>query len=904
VLFFFLPIPYLHLVKAHHLLSFLFLFAFSMGSAQDVLLPRDFEEETVTEILKVIKKHHNARLAYDVTSLRNIERSVTIQGDDLEEDLRVLLEDTGFEFKLLRTTYLIIPRPKPNVSVQKVQKRNFALHGRVRDLVTGEVLPFASLSIAGTSLGTTTQMDGSFHLGGISADTMNICASYLGYRALCMHLGTLSADKEVQFFLERNNTFLPAVEIKGAKDKGIRLMEHGQLMEIEPSMLSRITVNGQPDLFKAVQFLPGVSSGDGLDASLNIRGSEDDENLILWDGFKIYHQNHFFGVFSTLNPNAIQNIQVHKGAYPSRYGGRSGGVLEVTGRNADFQKAKVQVGLDLIGHDISVESPLSNSSSLLIDFRRSHSDYSGSPLFKNLLDRVYQQSVAKDPSFSLNFSNNDPNFYYYDLHLKFHTELSKTDQLNISLFNGRDFYSNTSHNQYFAQDGTPSELNDYFFDDSNWGNTGAGATWSHRMKKGRFMHSSLGYSSYRSSYFFSEEERDFLNGNPLAQKFSSTLLQNDLEDISFEHRQVFPGNKGSTELGYSFNYVQLNYTESDRLLVEGVSLLNDSTVSTSNHAIYLDRKFQFNTAWFLDLGLRMTANTYANRLYGEPRALLSHRLSEALSWRVGGGNYVQTIRRSSKQNLFLRQADQWVLSTRDLVPESRTFQGILGVNWKKGPWLLDVEGFYKKTRGALLNQNQIRFVTAYSNGTQGLVTGKSEVLGVDVLLAYQKKGHDLWIAYSYTASFNYFSTINEGRAFSSAFNKPNDLKIIYAYSYLDYIFSTDLVYSSGYAYTPILGTFQNDLTGRTFIIYGDDLSARLPDFFRWDLSVQRKFYGERCEWTVGLGVYNLSNHKNVRSRQYAVDQLRPNESEELTISAIDLELMGLTPNFILKFSFQ
>jgi len=891
-------------VKNRWSIVLLFCFLSLAAQAQEVSLPRAFLDEPISELLKVIKKHHDARLAYDVSSLRVIDRSVTLQGESLENDLNILLDGSGYTFKLLKNTYLIVPLPRKVESDLKVLKRNISLQGRVKDLLSNEVLPFASISVLGTSIGTSTQMDGSFFLNEIPTDTLSICASYLGYRSLCFQLQSLNLEKTLPFYLERNNTFLPAVEIKGSKEKGVRILEKGQLIELDPAMLERITVNGQADLFKAVQFLPGISSGDGLDASLNIRGSEEDENLILWDGFKIYHQNHFFGVFSTLNPEAIRNIQVHKGAYPSRYGGRSGGVLEVTGRSGDVKNGHVHAGVDLIGMNLGVESPLSKKTSILVNMRRSHSDFLNTPLYEQLLERVFEQSVAQDPAFTLNLSKTHPKFFYYDLNVKVHIELSEHDQVNFSLFNGRDFFSNESHNQYASIDGSPRILNDYYFDDSSWGNTGLGATWDHNMKAGRHMYSSIGFSDYSSSYFFSEEQRDYLNGNPLVPKFNSTLQDNEVKDLSLEHRQVFPQEKGKLEVGYALDHLELNYGFLDQNLIDGVTFLKDSLVRTNNHSLYADRDWTWNDRLELDVGMRATMNTYTNRLYCEPRVLLSYKASEEISFRTGGGNYVQMIRRTAEQNLFLRQPDRWVLSNGDKLPESRTFQGILGGHWEKGPWQIDAEGFYKKISGSLLNQEQIRFLSAYTADNKGLVTGNAQVVGLDLYLSYSKGPHDLWLAYSYTASFNRFSEINEGREFPSVFNKPHDFKAVYSYAYRDYILSTDLIYSTGYSYTPLLGTFQNELTGQDFVVYGDDLSARLPDFFRWDMSIQRAFYAERTSWVIGVGIYNLTDHRNVRTRRYSVEQVRPDSAEELTIRAVDLELLGLTPNFILKFSFQ
>lgn len=867
------------------------------------MLPQTFSDTPVTEVLKVLKKHYDARLAYDVTSLRPILASVRLQGDNLEEDLTELLKGTNYTFTPLKNTYLIVPLRVIKSKGAQVLERSFTVTGKVRDVVSGEPLPFASLSISGSSKGTVTRVDGSYALENIPTDTLQLCASYLGYRSSCASLKNVT-EKSLDFYLERNNTFLPAVEIITEIERGIQVMEQGQILAIEPALLERLTVNGQPDLFKAVQFLPGVSSGDGIDAQLNIRGNEDDENLVLWDGFKIYHQNHFFGVFSTLNPNAIRNIQVHKGVYAPRYGGRSGGVLEVTGRTGDRKEDVLEVGLDLIGADISLETPIGSSSSLLVTLRRSHSDFIGTGLFNSLLDRVFEQSTANDPDFDLSLSETDPEFFYYDLNMKSSTELSSKDQLDISFFQGGDTFSNESRNQYEASNGSPRELNDYLTDDTSWGNTGLGIIWNRDMKNGRHAFTSAGFSEYSSSYYFVEEQKDFLNGFPLAEKFSSLLLDNRLRDFSLQHRQLFPVPSGTLEIGYEWNLLSLTYEQITRENADELALFTDSTVQSSNHTLFAERDWMWNNSWALEIGLRSTVNDYTNSLYLEPRALLSYQPRTDFSMRLGGGNFIQTVRRVAEQNLFLRQPDQWVLSDGEALPESRTFQGILGLNMHMGDWTFDLEGFYKCIQGSVLNQEQIRLLSTFTLEQEGLVFGDSEVAGIDALIQYEHQGHDLWIAYSYTASLNRFKEINKGRVFPSTFNKPNDLKVVYAYSYLDYLFSTDFIYSSGYPFTPLLGTFENQLTGQDFVVYGDDLSARLPELFRWDISIQRSFYWSRSKLTLGLGVYNLTNRKNIRSRSYGVDQVRPEGADELTIRTMDLELLGLTPNFILRYTLR
>ena len=50
----------------------------------------------------------------------------------------------------------------------------------------------------------------------------------------------------------------------------------------------------EPDLFQIIQLLPGVISLEETSTDIHVRGGSPDQNLILWDGIKIYHSGHLF----------------------------------------------------------------------------------------------------------------------------------------------------------------------------------------------------------------------------------------------------------------------------------------------------------------------------------------------------------------------------------------------------------------------------------------------------------------------------------------------------------------------------------------------------------------------------------------------------------------------------------
>src|SRR5688500_4467488 len=66
--------------------------------------------------------------------------------------------------------------------VQSVAYGQQAITGKVVEEGTGEALPFASVTIKGTLLASTTNADGFFSIHGVPASRDSIIVSYVGYR--------------------------------------------------------------------------------------------------------------------------------------------------------------------------------------------------------------------------------------------------------------------------------------------------------------------------------------------------------------------------------------------------------------------------------------------------------------------------------------------------------------------------------------------------------------------------------------------------------------------------------------------------------------------------------------------------------------------------------------------------
>jgi outer membrane cobalamin receptor len=134
----------------------------------------------------------------------------------------------------------------------------------------------------------------------------------------------------------------------------------------ETTRMSRVTIPvqqikslpkflGEVDVLKVLQMLPGVQSGTEGTSGFYVRGGGPDQNLMLLDGVPVYNAAHLFGFFSVFNADAINNVELVKGGFPARYGGRLSSVLDITMKEGDKEKIKGEGSIGLISSKLTLD---------------------------------------------------------------------------------------------------------------------------------------------------------------------------------------------------------------------------------------------------------------------------------------------------------------------------------------------------------------------------------------------------------------------------------------------------------------------------------------------------------------------------------------------------------------------
>ncbi len=405
------------------------------------------------------------------------------------------------------------------LSIVFSQNRTQDISGVVLDMDNLEPLPYANIVVLEMNRGITTNSDGQFVLVDIPAIPCSLMISYIGYRSVMIGYDNSGPQKQLDIRLKMEALDFQAVDVIADEYQIMKSTDEVSKVTISPRQLALLPNMGEVDIFRSLQLLPGISStGDGS-SGINVRGGASNQNMILLDGMNIYHVDHFFGMFSAFNADAIKDVQVYKGGFPSKYGGRLSSVIDMTGKNGDLTRRQFGLGANLMSTQILYETPIILGGSWLFSFRRSYSDFMSSPFF----DKMYEFVTGDDEVPTNNrrqINPNNPNqedafqqqvfptFYFYDLHNKVTFTPGNKDVISISMYGGKDFLNESRQTEGARnrpgggggfgggnQQQTITRMDD---NNTDWGNLGVSMRWNHRWTD-RFSTQALMSSSISMS---------------------------------------------------------------------------------------------------------------------------------------------------------------------------------------------------------------------------------------------------------------------------------------------------------------------------------------------------------------------------------------------------------------------
>nr|WP_286670467.1 TonB-dependent receptor [Fodinibius salsisoli] len=737
--------------------------------------------------------------------------------------------------------------------VGTAQQQTASLNGYITDAETGETLISANVALKNSRQGTSTNTSGYFSLPNIEAGTYTVLVTYVGYQQITREITLAPGEsRRLDIQLKPQGYQLEELVVQSESDQ-----EEERAIgtaEIETEFIKEVPSVFQADVFRSLQLLPGIKSASDFSSGLYIRGGSPDQTLILLDRTTVYNPSHFFGFFSTFNPDAVKDIQLYKGGYPAKYGGRLGSVLSIFNKDGNRNEFEGSVTLGMLASRASVEGPFEKGS-WMFAFRRSTLE----PLLA-----VLQQSQDNIPE----------SFYFWDLNGKINYDANENNKLSLAFYAGTD------------------DLKFPFGDDANinlnYGNQTLSSTWTHIFSDNVFSN----FTTTASRYF------NFPSFNIASTPFERS---NNIYDFSMQGDiEYFPNDNHDISTGFDLSLLTLKIK--DRF--DG-DLNYNSRIHSQYGSFYIQDKWKISDQWTLTPGLRLNGFSEGSYLRWAPRLSAEYRPSDRIRLQGAYGRYHQFL------TLFSNEAftgfDAW-FTTDEGVPPASGSQYILGL--KTTPWpgyAFDVEGYYRTMENLfepdpfLPDQAGVPYDETFRFG-EGYATGVEFLFKRNIGRLTGFAGYTFGVTRRNFPGFNEPIQGGQARTYPPKYDRIHDIKVVLNYDLNSrWSASTVFNYATGQAYTKPLGqtaafNFPTSSLDKQQLIVGKVNASRLPAYHRMDLSFSRDgtFFGlGEAQWQFQL--VNVYSRRNIWFYNYDLDE-NPAERQAVKLLPI-LPTISYTLNF-------
>ncbi|WP_420579736.1 TonB-dependent receptor [Reichenbachiella sp.] len=857
--------------------------------AQDSVLERKVilykKKYKTKDILESLLPEQGINVAYHdniIPLKKEIEFGKTKE-TDVNDILTRICHNEDLDFGYLNGQLMIRYYDRPE------NEYRYSISGIVEDAASGEALIGATVYIKNIESGLATNGYG-FYAFTLPKGRYELIVSFIGYHPIG-HTIELNKDFQFNFKLIENSVQLDNVvieeqELFDVKAQNVLLSSN----KLDMDMAGQIPYLAEVDVFQSSMLLPGISNvGEGV-SGVNVRGSAADANLIMLDEAVIYNSNHFFGLVSVFNPDAVKDVEILKGDLPAKYGGRTSSVMHVRQREGNENEFHFSGGLGLITSRILFEGPiLKGDANYLLSARSTFWDLilrnSKSPTLAN--SRVSFQDINTKVKFNLNSKN-------------------------------KIYFSG-----YFGADANQFGIDAL----QKWGNRVLSLRWNKIHRSKHFMN----VTSYFSQYEYRVIEESELSGfvgtsrvSDLAVKFDMTSYYSPKNIFEYGGEMITHlMNPGEREPGpgSSENFVKLNnelglepsvYLSNERHIGDfALSLGARYSVfyNTGRSDVYIyadgEEKSVLSRIDTVFAGQKGAKTFYHNFL---PRLSLKYQLNPNMSLKVGHFASAQYMHLLSN-TLSPASSDLWQISGRYLLPTTmhQTTMGLYQYV-KRFDMDLSLEFYYRKIQNVVDYKNGADLLFNESIETEILI-GKERAFGMEVFL--KKKFGKLtgWIGYTLSRSERQVDgelkseKINNGNFFPTNYDRTHDVAVTGIYQLSPHFsLSSTFVYYTGKPFS--FPTSKYEVDGIQVPHHPNRNLDRLTDYHRLDIAATLKLKQtrkngkeRRAESSWVFSVYNVYARRNAQTYYFRENEEQKGVSVVEKLSVLGTMIPSVTYNF-------
>ena len=720
------------------------------------------------------------------------------------------------------------------------------LKGRIYDAKTNQALEFAAILIQGTTISSTTDLDGNYVFQGLEPGFKRLVISLVGYEK------TISSEVQVQ---GNQTTFLDvAVEHTAVQLSEVTVRSNINIKKIE-SPISVLSIGVQEieksaganrDVSKVVQALPGVGATDPNRNDLIVRGGGPSENVFYLDGIEIPVINHFAtqgssgGTVGVINPDFVREINFYTGAFPANRGNALSSVMEIKQKDGSKDRLHTKLSVGASDAALTIDGPIGKKSTFIVSARQSYLQF----LFAAI-------GLPFLPT-------------YNDFQVKYKIQLDKKNEISFIGIGAIDdmVLNNGISNPTESQRYLLAYLPTY----KQWNYT-VGTVYKHYGDT-HYDTWVLSRNMLRNSNF-KYVENDETKGK--TSDYKSDEAENKLR---FERN--YPDLPIKLSYGAGIKYSRYTNETSRKLYLNNtVTNLNYNTaINLFGYQAFVQASDQyFDDKLKLSLGINFAGLNYNDNMRNpfnqfSPRLSASYQLSEKLDLNANVGRYAlqpayTTLGFKNTAGAFVNQNENLRYTISN--------QAIVGFDYRPMDKVrMTVEGFYKGYHNYPFSvQDGLSIAskgTEYGQvGDEEIVsTGKGRAYGVEFLAKIMEM-NKMNLTATYTYFRSEFSNL-AGNYVPSSWDTRHLLNLIASYKLpKNWNVAIRWRFVGGAPYTPIDSKSYVkaawDVTNQPYLDYSKFNTLQLPNAHQLDMRIDKEFYFKKWVLNLYTDIQNVYNFK-------------------------------------------
>jgi outer membrane receptor for ferrienterochelin and colicin len=635
--------------------------------------------------------------------------------------------------------------------------------------------------------------------------------------------------------------------------------------KFKPQLLKNIpSAFGESDIMKVILTLPGVTTVGEASSGYNVRGGATDQNLILFNGGTVYNPSHLFGLFTSFNSDAVEDVELFKSSIPVEYGGRISSVLRVTSKEANMQKLTGSASIGALTSKVNLEIPIvKDHVSLMLNGRTTYSDW--------ILKLLPEKSGYK---------NGSANFY--DLGGVLTWKINNMHRLKIYGYLSRDKFSFSSDDKYGYQ------------------NRNFSAEWRSILNEKTTATISAGLDHYD---YFNEE-----NATPsmaarlsfgIDQLWSKLHLRQRISEkqtltygLTVQHYNV---QAGKYEPMGALSRIKTDQLENEKALESAAYIDYEHSITEKMSVSAGLRYTMFNVFGPRDVNyyyagelpsennlLETRRETGIIKTYHAPELRLSARyfLAENLSLKAGFNTMHQYIHKVSNTSI-VSPTDIWKLSDLNIKPQNgwQVAAGIYHETARK-TYELSAEVYYKHI-GDYLNYRNSAVLLMNHHLETDVISTKGKAYGLELQVKKPTGKLNGWVSYTFSRSLlrqddkRVAAPLNNGEWYPSEYDRPHELKAVLNFKFTErYSFSSNFDYATGRPTTVPAGNYYDSHNNTYMPYYTNRNKYRIPNYMRLDLAFNIEPTHKLTSFlhtSFSIGVYNALARKNAYNIYYVTE---------------------------------